>query len=99
MGLTAGVPDTPGTAGVPAADGTATVPCAPGVSGADTAGVGAAVPGSATVKVEVLEYRSSGWAKGRFRQQPGRVPYEIVADHVILPVLSLWKSYIPLPEK
>jgi len=54
VGLTAGVPDTPGTAGVPAADGTATVPCAPGVSGAATAGVGAAVPGSAMVKVMVL---------------------------------------------
>jgi hypothetical protein len=54
VGLTAGVPDTPGTAGVPAADGTATVPCAPGAGVADDAGVGAVVPGSATVKVMVL---------------------------------------------
>jgi len=51
VGLTAGVPDTPGTAGVPAADGTATVPCAPGAVVADDAGIGAVVPGSATVMV------------------------------------------------
>ena len=51
MGLTAGVPDTPGTAGVPAADGTATVPCAPGAGVAYDAGIGAVVPGSATVMV------------------------------------------------
>ena len=51
MGLTAGVPDTPGNAGVPAAPGTATVPCAPGAGVPDDAGIGAVVPGSATVMV------------------------------------------------
>jgi len=52
-GLATGVPDA-AAAGVPAADGTATVPCAPGAGVADDAGVGAVVPGSATVKVMVL---------------------------------------------
>jgi hypothetical protein len=58
-GLATGVPDA-AAAGVPTApglavvSGTVTVPCAPGAGVADDAGVGAVVPGSATVKVIVL---------------------------------------------
>ena len=56
MGFATGVPDA-AAAGVPTApglavvSGTATVACAPGDGGVDDAVVGAAAPGSASVKV------------------------------------------------